>query len=934
MHGSKWLIVSALLVLVLAFGATMMWLHQSERSLSFAKPWILRAVNIENAPYTISIGEVTVNWTNTTELGKLRIKNVAFAKRDGDVFAQFPEVLATVDPLGFFPKRRLLHRVILRKPRLFMTRDAAGEVAFGFNDSSSRMNMSELLAFLVSSETSTTTKPPVLPFRDFVIDDATLAFTDEASGTAIVSTAFDFLLRRRHGTYEALLSLPFTVDNQPVLVSANLTAVQKTRQHVLSVQMKQLPSKLICLFDTCPKDVEAEGVLDGEVAISIADADLSVHDFRANIATKKALFTAPDWFAEPLKISTADASIEGNWAKRYFALNNSTLQLEDTALTASGSAQQKEDGWYIKGNGESSKLDVGKLHKYWPLFMAPDSRTWVTNKLKSGYSAKATIALNFTPEDLAAEYFPEHSVDAIVDARDITFEYLPGFPHVRKMNGIAHFTATTLKIEGNGGTLLDGTKINHAILWCPELHSVSNPMEATLNLSAPARDAVTMLALKHFPFDDTFGLDAKTIKGTMDAAMKLKFNAFSDKPSSDPNEIHLEAVDYDINVTMHDLAQQKVYGGYNVSKLNGTLKASTDNLSLDGSLMVGDSGLSDITFKQPSGKPLTLTMKGRASKDPNTPSGSNDFTLTYASGTIPAITLRGKKLDAGVSYGSSENSLLADFPAMKLDIDLGELFLVNESPFTEVKGTLYCTEKRCESADISAKAGKADIHAGITMSGGRRQFLMTSGNAGDMLKALDITDRMSRGRFEMKGNFDDSKAPPHLDARLLITDFTLKNSKILGRIFSIGSLTGLANALTGSGIAFEKMSANIGSQGGLIMVDKGSANGASMGITFAGSVDTRSTNLNLKGVVAPAYAINSILGKLPIIGTIAGGEGGLIAFNYWVKGTYEDPDVGVNPLSGLTPGFLRGIFTGGDDKSFKQGDDKPKSSRPSGSSRP
>jgi len=34
----------------------------------------------------------------------------------------------------------------------------------------------------------------------------------------------------------------------------------------------------------------------------------------------------------------------------------------------------------------------------------------------------------------------------------------------------------------------------------------------------------------------------------------------------------------------------------------------------------------------------------------------------------------------------------------------------------------------------------------------------------------------------------------------------------------------------------------------------------------------------------------------------------LIAFNYSVKGPTGNPDVSVNPLSALTPGFLRGIF--------------------------
>ena len=34
----------------------------------------------------------------------------------------------------------------------------------------------------------------------------------------------------------------------------------------------------------------------------------------------------------------------------------------------------------------------------------------------------------------------------------------------------------------------------------------------------------------------------------------------------------------------------------------------------------------------------------------------------------------------------------------------------------------------------------------------------------------------------------------------------------------------------------------------------------------------------------------------------------MIAFNYTMKGPIDDPAVTVNPLSALTPGFLRRLF--------------------------
>lgn len=902
-------LVCTILLLVLGF-----WLHGGERSLSFAKPWIVKAINNPTAPYVVDIGEVTVDWRNAAELGKLRVRSVNFTKRDGVVFARLPEIYATIDPIGFLPTRHLLHKVTLREPHLFVTRNAEKMVELGMEGADSRLAFTELMNFFGSDTPSIGFSPPSLPFHDFIIDNATLTFTDANSDTKIISTPFDFRLSRHHRSYDAVMSMPFTVDAVPVKISAGLRAVPKAPEHVLVLQLTQIPSRLLCLFDTCPKKVAAEGAVDGTIAAAITD-DLAIHNFRANLSTPKALLKAPEWFAEPLKMGHTSVMVEGDWAKGEVNLRNTSLQLEDTSITATAQLKKREDGWYVTATAETTRLDVDKIYKYWPLFMAPDSRTWVTSKLKSGYAAKGTLKLNLTPADMAAEYLPEKTVEALVDAREITFEYLPNFPLVERMNGIAHFTATTVKVEGSSGSSMAGTRINRAVLWCPELNSDHNPMEATLSLSAPASDAVALLALKHFPFDDKFGLDAASIKGNVDADLKLKFNAFSGNKNSDPNEIHLEAVDYDIATKFHDVSQKKVYGSYDVRQLNGSLTANNAGLNLDTAVALGTSGLHAVTLNQPSGKPLSVSIKGHESADGKTPSSRNDFSLTYTSGEIPRINLSGKRLDASASYGEGGSDLLANFPAMALEIDLGELLLAKTAPLTEVKGSLHCSAARCESADFSAKTGKGTLKGGITEVGGKRQFLMTSHDAGSMLTAFDITDRMTGGSFEMRGFYDDTLTPPKLNSRLIISDFTLKNSEILGRILSIASLTGVANALTGSGISFDKLSANVAAQGGRITVDKGMANGTAIGLTLAGTVDTSNTKLNLKGVIVPAYALNSIVGKIPVIGLLAGGEGeGLIGFNFSVTGTYDKPDVGVNPLSGLTPGFLRGIFSVFDDE--------------------
>jgi hypothetical protein len=104
---------------------------------------------------------------------------------------------------------------------------------------------------------------------------------------------------------------------------------------------------------------------------------------------------------------------------------------------------------------------------------------------------------------------------------------------------------------------------------------------------------------------------------------------------------------------------------------------------------------------------------------------------------------------------------------------------------------------------------------------------------------------------------------------------------------------------------------------GRVRVSKARATGPSVGLTAQGSFGLGGAgDFNLSGAVAPAYGVNSILGRAPVIGDLfvnRKGEG-LVAISYTIDGPVAEPRVTVNPLSALAPGVLRRMFeTGRDD---------------------
>lgn len=133
---------------------------------------------------------------------------------------------------------------------------------------------------------------------------------------------------------------------------------------------------------------------------------------------------------------------------------------------------------------------------------------------------------------------------------------------------------------------------------------------------------------------------------------------------------------------------------------------------------------------------------------------------------------------------------------------------------------------------------------------------------------------------------------------------------LLARVFSAGSLTGLSDLLNGDGIEIQRASGDFAYRDRVFSVDGARASGPSVGITAQGNMTAGGGALELHGAVAPAYQVNSFLGRAPVIGDLLiGREGeGVVALSYDVTGRSDNPSVSVNPLSALAPGMLRRLF--------------------------
>ncbi len=252
------------------------------------------------------------------------------------------------------------------------------------------------------------------------------------------------------------------------------------------------------------------------------------------------------------------------------------------------------------------------------------------------------------------------------------------------------------------------------------------------------------------------------------------------------------------------------------------------------------------------------------------------------------------------------------FPALQLKADVGRVILGKGRELSAVKGDVDCSAQLCNSANIGGKTadGKPFVFRILRNPKGVRQMSLHAQSAGAFLKAVGIFDGMTGGDLIITGNYNDNGQSSILKGRGDITEYTVHDAPILARILSLASLTGFFDTLVGKGIHFDRLTAPFTLSKDVITLDNAKTHGDAIGMTVEGTITFPKRTLDLQGTIVPSYTLNSLVGKVPLVGHIlTGGDGqGLFAARYSVRGSTKEPDVSVNPLSMLTPGFLRGVF--------------------------
>ena len=256
-------------------------------------------------------------------------------------------------------------------------------------------------------------------------------------------------------------------------------------------------------------------------------------------------------------------------------------------------------------------------------------------------------------------------------------------------------------------------------------------------------------------------------------------------------------------------------------------------------------------------------------------------------------------------------------PDMIAEGQIEEIVGANKAELSGVKMRLIREDGLHEKLSLDGvfKNGASLIASLDRASPQTRDFALQTENAGELLRLFDWQREVYGGVLLLQGTMFDAgvdreRRDRDVDGRVTMVGFRARNVPVLASIFSLASLSGITDTLSGEGIKFRKLQSDFSLNNSRLNIEDGLVHGPAIGFTVQGDYDFGRGDIDIGGTLVPAYTINSFFGKIPLLGRILGGRRGegVVGIGYRVSGEGGKANVLVNPLSVLTPGVFRRIF--------------------------
>lgn len=279
------------------------------------------------------------------------------------------------------------------------------------------------------------------------------------------------------------------------------------------------------------------------------------------------------------------------------------------------------------------------------------------------------------------------------------------------------------------------------------------------------------------------------------------------------------------------------------------------------------------------------------------------------------VTLRGQALDLRRAMAADASPAAPgpdQGPAVAIDARFERVLLGRERALQGMEARVLLDGRGVlRDGRIGGRTGpQQGFEATITPAERGRALRVTADDAGALLRAFGVLRSLEGGQLTVTAAYAHNGPGAPLRGTAEMDNFVVQNAPAVAKLLQAMTLYGMVEALSGPGLGFGRMVAPFTLTPDALVLEEARTFSASLGLTAKGTLDRRRQTLAMEGTIVPAYLFNTLLGNIPLLGRLFSPEtgGGLFAATFRMQGPLDDPQVSVNPLAALTPGFLRGLF--------------------------
>lgn len=667
-------------------------------------------------------------------------------------------------------------------------------------------------------------------------------------------------------------------------------------------------------------------------------------------------FDHPEVFKYKHEVKTG--SLIGNYDLIKKLLNISKLHVlydDETELSGHGTINNMQ-GFDIQAT--LNNLRTANIRKYWPNGFGLGAITWMNQNLSGGVINNGTLKLKLNPGEAEGGKLPKQAVSLNFNFMGVGTTYMDGMMPITNGVGTGFLDGDSLDIKVSTASL-GNSQITNAQALITGIGTPSEILKVGGHIEGPVDDLADFyikLNKQQKLFRDRSDLSGKA---SSDLTIKL--------PLLD--NLKVDDVEYDLKTQVNNGGVKNFFSMVSVDKLKLSLSANNKAYDIkgeglasygnDGDLFVlrnapvgfstvgknGRLGIaiqSDITssaiefapleIKKAAGEPgkivaeimdagggsnpvvnkllfdstvLRASARGSLKRGYGSFAQLNFDNLEFGRSNLQArltntdyltVELKTKYFDAApIIRFLKKDRKEEDDSKFKIMLKSDVVGLMNNKSLNNVFVVVQCGVN-CDVINIDSKE--------VMFNQSNGNLKVKTSNAGYVLDGFDVYSNMVGGKLDISAKANGG----NYDGNVTVTEFSIVKAKVLARMLTLGSLTGIADILSGNGISFKKLNSQFHMDKHELTVTDYRMVGAAIGITAKGSIDRDKDIANVSGNIIPSYTANTLLGNIPLIGPVVIGNDGVFALAYTLTGNVDDPSISVNPLSVLAPGFLKNVF--------------------------